>query len=104
MRRFAVYVKWNYRGTPEQQFEHCVIAPATPTDEERDGDNCITGRGVDGYEFSVHNSLTEAIFNAGFNPFKITFEGLTDEEIKEKEQLLSQYTWSYKHGLQKKSE
>lgn len=81
MRRFAVYVKWNYRGTPEQQFEHCVIAPATPTDEERDGDNCITGRGVDGYEFSVHNSLTEAIFNAGFNPFKITFEGLTDEEI-----------------------
>ncbi len=43
MRRFAVYVKWNYRGTPEQQFEHCVIAPATPTDEERDGDNCITG-------------------------------------------------------------
>lgn len=104
MRKFSVFVEWNYRGAPEEQFEHCYIAPATPEDEERDGDNCITGKGVDGYELSVHTSLREAILNANYNPFKIQFDGLTEDEIKEKDELLSNYTWTYEHGLQKKSE
>ena len=59
MRKFAVCIEWNYRGTPEQQFEHCIVAPATPEDEEHDGDNCVGGRGADGFEFSVHNSLAD---------------------------------------------
>ena len=77
MRKFAVCIEWNYRGTPEQQFEHCIVAPATPEDEEHDGDNCVGGRGADGFEFSVHNSLAEAILNTGYNPFKMTFEDLS---------------------------
>ena len=100
MRKFAVCIEWNYRGTPEQQFDHCIVAPATPQDEEHDGDNCVGGRGADGFEFSVHNSLAEAILNAGYNPFKMTFEDLTEEETKEKDELLSKCTWTPEAGIQ----
>ena len=100
MRKFAVCIEWNYRGTPEQQFEHCIVAPATPEDEEHDGDNCVGGRGADGFEFSVHNSLAEAILNTGYNPFKMTFEDLTEEETKEKDELLSKCTWTPESGIQ----
>lgn len=100
MRKFAVCIEWNYRGTPEQQFDHCIVAPATPQDEEHDGDNCVGGRGADGFEFSVHNSLAEAILNAGYNSFKMTFEDLTEEETKEKDELLSKCTWTPEAGIQ----
>ena len=104
MRKFSLLVEWNYRGEPSEQFEHCIIAPATPEDEEHDGENYITGKGVDGFKFSIYDSLAEAILSAHFNPFSIEYNELTDEELKQKDELLSHYTWSYKHWLQKKSE
>ena len=88
MRKFAVCIEWNYRGSPEERFEKCTIYPATQEDEERDGDNCITGKGVDGYRFDIYSSLEDAI--------------LTEEETNDKDKMLSSYTWSYEHGLQKK--
>ena len=102
MRKFAVCIEWNYRGSPEERLEKCTIYPATQEDEERDGDNCITGKGVDGYRFDIYSSLEDAILNAGFNPFHIQYEGLTEEETNDKDKMLSSYTWSYEHGLQKK--
>ncbi len=100
MRKFSVCIEWNYRGIPEQQFDHCIIAPATPEAEEHDGENFVRGRGAEGLDFSVHNSLAEAILNAGYNPFKMTFEDLTEEETKEKDELLSKCTWTPEAGIQ----
>lgn len=103
-RRFSVAIMWSYRGKTKEHYERCCISPATIANEDHDGDNCVSERGVAGYEFFIHNSLEEAILNAGFNPFKIQFDGLTEEETKKKDDLLSQYTWSPENGMQKKSE
>ncbi len=53
-RKFGVLCEWNYRGSPEEQFEHCCISPSSKEAEEYDGDNCISGTGYDGYRFDIY--------------------------------------------------
>lgn len=55
-----------------------------------------------GIECIVRDSLEETIITANFNPTAIKFVGLTNEELKQKDEILSQYIWSYEHGFQKK--
>lgn len=94
MRKFAVYIEWNYCGAPEERYENCIIAPATPEDEEHAGENYISRCGAEGMDFDVYDSLHEAILAASYNPFAATYEGLTEDEIKTKNELLAKYTWS----------
>ena len=102
-KKVAVFIEWNYCGTKEETYERCIIAPATDKDLENDGFNFVGKSGNEGAELFVCDSLEKAILNAGFNPFKIQYCRLTDEEIKKKDALLSQYTWRPETGLQKKS-
>ena len=98
-RKFGVLCEWNYRGSPEEQFEHCCIAPSSKEDEEYDGDNCVGGAGYNGYRFDIYPSLKEAIINAGYNPFAIDFIDLTNEEEKFKDDLLAKCTWTPENGI-----
>ena len=98
-RKFGVLCEWNYRGSPEEQFEHCCISPSSKEAEEYDGDNCISGTGYDEYRFDIYPSLKEAIANAGFNPFAIDFFDLTNEEKNFKDDFLAKCTWTSKDGL-----
>lgn len=102
-KKFTVFIEWNYCGVQEETYERCIITPATDKDLENDGFNFVGKSGNEGAELFVCNSLEKAILNAGFNPFKIQYCRLTDKEIKEKDALLSQYTWMPETGLQKKS-
>ncbi len=110
MRKFMVSVWWNYippPGVDEKDYipETCNIFPVdtnNPDEIENDGYNYVSGGGRDGYRCNIYDTPTDAFLNAGFNPKYINFTDLTEEETSEKDNLLSQYTWSYEGGLQKK--
>lgn len=101
-KRYSVTTLWNYRGTPQEQYERCIIAPLAEDKQDYEGDSSMNS--YSGIECFVRYSLEEAIVTANFNPSAIEFSGLTEEELKQKDEILSHYTWSYEHGLQKKSE
>lgn len=98
-RKFAVYVEWNY--CCENPYDKCLLYPATEHDEEYDGWNFISGAGRDGADLNVYPNLLDAIINAHFNPFKIEYKDLTEEEIKEKDNYLKTITWDSNIGIKK---
>lgn len=99
MKYIAITV-WNYRGTLKEQYEHCTIAPLTDEEKDYEGDSSINS--YSGIECLVCDSLEEAIITSNFNPTAIKFSGFTDEELKQKDEILSHYAWSYENGFQKK--
>lgn len=101
IRKFIVSTAWNYRGAPEEQYERCSISPLPSELKDYKGDGSMNS--YSGFDCFVRDSLEEAIVTAHFNPEAIKFSGLNEEELKQKDEILSRYTWSYEHGLQKKS-
>lgn len=104
MKRYIVILSWNYRGKPEDHYERCSIEPVTPENEQYDGYGFVSGVNRDGLQIDIYDSLEAAILNSHCNPKAIEFDGLTEDELKEKDEILSKYTWSYEHDYQKKSE
>lgn len=88
-----------YGCHPEEGYYcNCIIRCATPDDEEYDGYNVVGRGGDEGFDMFISNSLEDAIINAYFNPEFIQFD-LNDEDMKLKDQILTQYMWDKEKGL-----
>jgi hypothetical protein len=90
-RKFFVIIDWNYRGSPEEQYEDCLIQPLTPELEEYDGYNVVGGAGADGVECKTYSNLEQAIVGSNFKPQYIKFSGLTVAENLLKARLIKKY-------------
>ena len=90
-----------YGCHPEEgRYCNCTIRYATKDDEEYDGYNMVGRGGDEGFDMFISNNLEDAIINAHFNPQMIEFD-LSDEDIKLKDQILTQYVWDKEKGLVK---
>ena len=96
---FGVFVEWDYCAEPEDCFEACTISLVDEKALEQDGNNLVGRKGNQGYRFNVYGNLEEAIVSAGYSPQHIKFEGLTQEQLEEKDRILSEYDWDCQTGL-----
>ena len=83
------FVESFYNDMPDaagNTVDYTIIGPAQKGDIERDGDNWC-GR-YDGYRFNLHESLEDAITNAGYLASKITFVDLSEEETKKSNEIV----------------
>lgn len=83
MRKFVVYIEWNYRvhNSPKDIYDNCIIYPLTKDfPMEYDGFNVVGGAGYDGLEINIYNDLETAIRNSGFKPEYIKFKHLSISE------------------------
>ena len=99
-RRFVASIRWDYAC--ENPYEECYIYPATEEDEVYDGWNFVTGGARDGASIDIYPNLEEAIIKSHFNPHHIDFSGLTEEEIKYKDNFLESIIWDPKVGIRSK--
>lgn len=91
MRKFVVYIEWNYRvyNSPKDIYEKCVIFPLTKDfPMEYDGYNVVGGAGRDGLEINIYDDLETAIRNSGYKPEYITFKNLTVTECLLKNKII----------------
>lgn len=93
--KYCVYTFWDY-----PDMDKCEIYHSTQDLEEYDGFNIASSH--DGVTFNIYNSLEEAIINSDYNPECIKFTDLSEEEIKEKDNILSKYVWTYENEYQVK--
>lgn len=92
-KRFTVFSEWDYR----EDYDRCIISPATS--EDYDGENFVGSGGACGMSIDNYTGLKEAILNAGFNPFYIQFEDLTEEETRFKDEFLKNIEWDSNKGI-----
>ena len=95
---YARFIEWDY-NLGEDSYERCFIAPASQEDIDNDGFNFIGGAGSNGAELEVFDTLEKAILSSSFNPFKINYSELSEEELKEKDKVLSKIIWDPEDGV-----
>ncbi len=93
--RYCVYIDWYYEDS------RCIISHSTPEKENLDGDNLVGHGGNSGYSFDIYDTLEEAIIQSQYNPQMIDFSDLSNDELLEKEDILSKYIWNSETGYQK---
>ena len=98
---YVRFIEWDY-NLGEDSYERCFIAPASQEDIDNDGFNFIGGAGSNGAELEVFDTLEKAILSSSFNPFKINYSELSEEELKEKDKILSKIIWDLKDGVKLK--
>lgn len=98
---YVRFIEWDY-GLGNDSYEKCFIAPASQEDIDNDGFNFIGRAGDQGAELKVFKSLKKAILSSSFNPFKINYSELSEEELKEKDKILSKIIWDSKDGVKLK--
>lgn len=77
--KYYVSSYYNYLPDASGNITDCVsIGVATEEDIERDGENWF-GR-YDGFDFTIYDSLEDAIKKCNFLADKITFEDLSEED------------------------
>lgn len=95
--RYCVYNEWSY----PQNKDKCIIYLAKKEDECYDGQNMYSRLG--GFDFSIYDSLEEAILNSHYNPKYIEFKDLSDKELTEKDKILEKYIWTCENGYELKN-
>lgn len=78
--KYFVESFYNYKPDASgNTVDYTKIGIADKEDEKRDGENW-SGRD-DGYRFNLYESIEEAIIHAGYIADKITFVGLSEEDM-----------------------
>lgn len=95
---YVRFIEWDY-CLGEDSYERCFIASASQEDINNDGFNFIGRAGDQGAELNIFKSLQKAITSSSFNPFKANYSGLSEEELKEKDKILSKIKWDSKVGV-----
>lgn len=86
MRKFVVYLEWDYRSPIT---EECIIYPLTKQfPMEYDGYNVVSGAGRDGIKIDIYDDLETAIINSGYKPQYIIFKHLTVTECLLKNKII----------------
>ena len=84
--KYTTYVEWGLDRDENgrlQPYENCFINKVKSNDSciQFDGDNYVSKGGSEGMEFTVHNSLKEAIIRSHFDIGAIKFTNISVKEI-----------------------
>ena len=99
-KKYATCIKWGHNEFGEY-YDKCFISYSTPEVEKYDGFNMVGRGGDDGIEYTVSDTLEEALVTCNYNPNYITFD-ISEEDLKLKDQILKKYMWDKEKGLVKR--
>ena len=84
--KYSVYIEWGFALGDDDKFhpyEQCIINKIKSDDQciQFDGDNYVSHGGSEGMEFTIHNTLEEAILHSHYDIGAIKFTNITPRAV-----------------------